>query len=138
MTQIPDLGTITVREIRDGLSTGKFTAEALTEAALAHVKAMNPTFNAIIFHNDEAALETARDVDRRIAAGEPVGPLAGVPIVVKDPMDMKGFPTTAGWKRLNSKFGGVDLMPERDSPVVARMRAADAIILGKTNVPILS
>lgn len=138
MTQIPDLGTITVREICDGLSTGKFTAEALTEAALAHVKATNPTFNAIIFHNDEAALETARDVDRRIAAGQPVGPLAGVPIVVKDPMDMKGFPTTAGWKRLNSKFGGVDLMPERDSPVVARMRAADAIILGKTNVPILS
>ena len=68
MTQIPDLGTITVREIRDGLSTGKFTAETLTEAALAHVKAMNPTFNAIIFNNDEAALETARDIDLRIAS----------------------------------------------------------------------
>ena len=104
MTQIPDLGTITVREIRDGLSTGKFTAEALTESALAHVKAMNPTFNAIIFHNDEAALETARDVDRRIAAGEPVGPLAGVPIVVKDPMDMKGVPNNSRLEKTELKI----------------------------------
>ena len=137
MSETPDLGTLSVREVRDGLSNGRFTAESLTLAALAQVEAMNPKYNAIIFAN-EAALETAQDVDRRIADGEPVGPLAGVPVVIKDPMDMKGFPTTAGWKRLYSKAGGVDLMPERDSPVVARMRAADAIILGKTNVPILS
>ena len=51
---------------------------------------------------------------------------------------MVGIPTTAGWSKLYSKMGGVDLIPERDSPVVARVRAADAIILGKTNVPILS
>ena len=51
---------------------------------------------------------------------------------------MKGFPSTAGWRLLHAASGGVDLMPERDSPVVARMRAADAVILGKTNVPILS
>lgn len=137
MGEATDLGSISIRGIRDGLFSGRFTAEDLTIAAIAQVKRMNPVFNAIIFEN-EAALETARDIDRRIAAGEPVGPLAGVPIVVKDPMDMEGVPTTAGWKRLNSKFGGVDLIPERDSPVVARMREADAIILGKTNVPILS
>lgn len=132
-----DLGTVSVREIREGLKSRRFTAEALTLAAMAQIKAMNPKYNAIIFEND-AALDAARDIDRRIAAGQPVGPLAGVPIVVKDPMDMTGFPTTAGWKKLYSKAGGVDLMPERDSPVVARMRKADAVILGKTNVPILS
>lgn len=132
-----DLGTLSVQEIRNGLESGQFTAEALTLAAIAQVKAMNPKYNAIIFEN-EAALDCARDIDRRIAAGEPVGALAGVPIVVKDPMDMTGFPTTAGWKKLYSKAGGVDLMPERDSPVVARMKQADAVILGKTNVPILS
>jgi amidase len=77
-------------------------------------------------------------MDRRLAAGEKLGPLGGIPVVVKDPMDMVGFPTTAGWKLLYSKTGGVDLMPATDSPVVARMRAADAIILGKTNVPVLS
>jgi aspartyl-tRNA(Asn)/glutamyl-tRNA(Gln) amidotransferase subunit A len=53
-------------------------------------------------------------------------------------MDMKGFPTTGGWSLLHSKTGGVDLMPDTDAPVVARMRAADAVILGKTNIPILS
>ncbi|MCZ0964335.1 amidase [Paracoccus benzoatiresistens] len=134
---LPPLGDLTVAGIREGLASGAFTAEALTLAAITQVQAANGTWNAIIFEND-AALETARNIDRRIAAGEPVGALAGVPIVVKDPMDMVGFPSTAGWRLLYSGAGGVDLMPERDSPVVARMRAADAVILGKTNVPILS
>lgn len=136
-SNIPPLGELSVAAIRSGLERGAFTAEMVAEAALAQVRALNGTYNAIIFEND-AALDSARDVDRRIAAGESVGPLAGVPIVVKDPMDMKGFPSTAGWRLLHSASGGVDLMPERDSPVVARMRAADAVILGKTNVPILS
>lgn len=134
---LPDLGTLTVATVQEGLASGRFTAEELTLACIAQVKALNGKYNAIIFEN-EAALETAREIDRRRAAGEKLGPLAGVPIVVKDPMDMKGFPSTAGWRLLYSGAGGVDLMPERDSPVVARMRAADAVILGKTNVPILS
>lgn len=136
-TMVFDLGNLTIGDIRAGLADGTMTAEALTKAALAQIEATNETYNAIIFMND-AALETARDIDRRLAAGEPVGPLAGVPVVVKDAMDMEGFPSTAGWRLLYSGTGGVDLMPERDSPVVARMRAADAVILGKTNIPILS
>nr|WP_233192749.1 amidase family protein [Acidimangrovimonas sediminis] len=60
-------------------------------------------------------METARDIDRRRAAGAPVGPLAGVPVVIKDPMDMKGCPTTAGWRPLSSGAGGVDLMPTMTS-----------------------
>ncbi|SFI72909.1 amidase [Celeribacter neptunius] len=134
---LPDLGTLSVAAVQDGLQSGRFTAEALTKACLAQIAALNGHYNAIIFEN-EAALETAREIDRRLAAGEKLGPLAGVPVVVKDPMDMQGIPTTAGWRMLYSKAGGVDLIPERDSPVVARMRAADAVILGKTNVPILS
>ncbi|MEJ8476941.1 amidase [Roseibium algae] len=134
---LPPLGELTVDMIRKGLVEGTFTAEALALAAIEQVKTLNGKYNAIIFENPEA-LETARDVDRRIASGEKVGALAGVPMVVKDPMDMKSFPTTAGWRMLYSKTGGVDLMPARDSPVVARIRAADATILGKTNVPILS
>ncbi len=134
---LPPLGDLTVATIRTGLANGQFTALALTRAAIDQMQGTNGTWNAVIFEND-AALDTARDIDRRIAAGEPVGALAGVPIVVKDPMDMVGFPSTAGWRLLYSGTGGVDLMPERDSPVVARMRAADAVIIGKTNVPILS
>ncbi len=132
-----DLDSLTIAEIQAGLSTGKFTAEALTEACIARIKALNGKYNAIIFENPEA-LESARAIDRRRAAGEALGPLAGVPVVIKDPMDMVGFPTTAGWRLLYSGTGGVDLMPATDSPVVARMRAADTVILGKTNVPVLS
>lgn len=135
--RLPALDTLTITIITDGLRAGAFTAEALTQACLAQVRALNDRYNAIIFEN-AAALDVARDIDRRLAAGEPVGALAGVPVVVKDPMDMVGFPTTAGWKLLYSGTGGVDLLPATDSPVVARMRAADAIILGKTNVPVLS
>ncbi len=131
------LGDLSIADVRTGLATGQFTAEELTEMTLAQVAAHNDTFNAIIFEND-AALDTAREIDRKIAAGEPVGPLAGVPVVVKDAMDMAGFPSTAGWRLLYSGKGGVDLIPERDSPVVARMRRADAVIIGKTNIPILS
>jgi amidase len=136
-TNIPDLETLTIISIRNGLAAGDFSAEDLTRACLAQIDACNSRYNAIIFVN-EAALDTARSIDRRRAAGDALGPLAGVPVVIKDPMDMVGFPTTAGWKLLYSKTGGVDLMPATDAPVVARMRAADAVILGKTNVPVLS
>ena len=132
-----DLSTLTVESIQAGFATNRFTAELLAIACLHHIEKFNPIYNAIIFLN-ESALEDARAIDRRRAAGEKLGPLAGVPVVVKDPMDMVGFPTTAGWKFLCSKAGGIDLLPERDAPVVARMRAAGAIILGKTNVPVLS
>ena len=132
-----DLTTLTVEQVQDGLRTGAFTAERLAQACLRQIETHNPRYNAIVFVNDQA-LDDARAIDRRRAAGEALGPLAGVPVVVKDPMDMVGFPTTAGWPLLHSKSGGVDLMPATDAPVVARMRAAGAVILGKTNVPVLS
>ena len=113
------------------------TAEALTRAFLGRIAALNPTYNAIITMN-EAALVEARAIDARRAAGEPLGPLAGVPMVVKDTMDMAGLPSTGGWHFLSSKAGGTDLTPATDAPVVARLRAAGAVILGKTNVPVLS
>ncbi len=113
------------------------SAEALARAFLDRVAALNPTYNAIITMN-EAALEDARAIDARRAAGETLGPLAGVPVVVKDTMDMAGLTSTGGWHFLSSKAGGTDLTPATDSPVVARLRAAGAVILGKTNVPVLS
>ncbi len=132
-----DIVELTLEQAQAAFASGAVTSEALTQAFLDRIEALNPRWNAIIFLNP-AALEDARTIDRRRAAGEALGPLAGVPVVVKDPMDMAGFPTTAGWRLLHSKSGGVDLMPATDSPVVARMRAAGAVILGKTNVPVLS
>jgi len=132
-----DLTTLTVETVQEGFRTGAFTAESLAEACFRQIDTFNGHYNAVIFRND-AALADARAIDARRRAGEALGPLAGVPVVIKDPMDMVGFPTTAGWSLLYSKTGGVDLMPATDSPVVARMRAAGAILLGKTNVPVLS
>lgn len=132
-----DLVEMTVEQATSGMARGAFTAEDLTLAFLDRIKTFNPHYNAIIFLNPQA-LDEARGIDRKRAAGEPLPPLAGIPIVVKDTMDMAGFPTTGGWHLLYSGSGGTDLMPDTDSPVVARMRKAGCIILGKTNVPVLS
>jgi aspartyl-tRNA(Asn)/glutamyl-tRNA(Gln) amidotransferase subunit A len=132
-----DLVEMTVAQVQEGLAQGRFTCEALTQACLDRIARLNPVYNALIFLNPDA-LGDARAIDRRRAAGEALPPLAGVPVVIKDPMDMTGIPTTAGWSLLYSGKGGVDLIPAVDSPVVARMRAAGTIMLGKTNVPVLS
>lgn len=116
---------------------GGVTAEALAIGFLDRIATYNPRYNAIIVMNPDA-LEDARAIDRRRANGEVLSPLAGVPVVIKDTMDMAGLPTTAGWHFLSARAGGVDLIPETDSPVVARLRQAGCVILGKTNVPILS
>ncbi len=132
-----DITEFTIDDVQSGLARGDFTCETLTRAFLARIDAYDGSYNAIIFRNGEAIAD-AREIDRRRAAGETLGPLAGVPVVVKDAMDMRGFPTTGGWRLLHAPMGGVDLFPATDAPVVARLRAAGAIILGKTNIPVLS
>ena len=131
-----DVVEMTLADAADAFARG-VTSEALTLAFLDRIAAHNPRYNALIIMNPDA-LADARAVDARRAAGEALGPLAGVPVVIKDPMDMAGLPTTAGWHFLSAPAGGVDLVPETDSPVVARMRAAGCVMLGKTNVPVLS
>jgi Asp-tRNA(Asn)/Glu-tRNA(Gln) amidotransferase A subunit family amidase len=132
-----DIVEMTVADAQAGFAAGAFTSESLTQAFLDRIAVYNPSYNAIVFMNP-SALDDARASDSRRAAGRSLGPLDGVPVVVKDAMDMAGFPTTGGWRLLHSKTGGVDLMPQTDAPVVARMRAAGAVILGKTNIPVLS
>jgi Asp-tRNA(Asn)/Glu-tRNA(Gln) amidotransferase A subunit family amidase len=132
-----DIVEMTIADIQDGLATGRFTAEALTAAFLQRIEKYEPFYNAFTFMNP-TALEDARKIDARRAAGETLGPLAGVPVVVKEAMDMVGFPSTGGWAELHKGSGGIELMPLRDAPVVARMKAAGAVIMGKTNVPALS
>ncbi len=130
-----DVVELTVEDAHAALATHHYSARQLAEASLARIAVYNPGYNAIITSNPNA-LHEAEEVDRRAAGGEALGPLAGIPVVVKDTMDMARLPTTAGWKPLSSRAGGIDLIPETDSPVVARLRAAGAVILGKTNVPI--
>ena len=105
------------------------TAVEATQAALVRMKALEPVLHAFCTPTPELALEMAARVDKAIAAGVPVGPLAGVPIGVKDLICTKGIRTVSGSPAY------VDFVPEEDDVVVERAVAAGAVILGKTNVP---
>lgn len=132
-----DVVEMTVESAQAGFAAHRFTSLQLTQAFLARIALYNPGYNAIITFNSRA-LQEAVDIDRRRANGEPLGPLAGVAVVVKDTIDMAGLPTTAGWAPLSSRVGGFDLIPEIDSAVVERLRRAGTVIIGKTNVPAFS
>ncbi len=110
------------------IAEGEVSAEEVTQAHLDRIIDVDERVHAFLEVTGAAALESARAVDRRRAAGERLGPLAGVPIAVKDVLTMKGVPTTCGSKVLEG------WRPPYDSAVVERLRAADMIILGKTNM----
>ncbi|MGI3777777.1 MAG: amidase [Janthinobacterium lividum] len=105
------------------------SAVEVTTACLARMEALEPQVHAFCTPTPEIALAQAQAVDRAIAAGEPVGRLAGVPIGVKDLICTAGIRTTSG------SAAYADFVPDEDDIVVERVRAAGAVILGKTNVP---
>lgn len=108
---------------------GEVSALEALEAYLNQIERHNSSLNAIITLDKEQARTTAKDADTALAQGEVWGPLHGVPITVKDLLATAGIRTTFG-RKVYSK-----LVPQKDATVVARMRAAGAIILGKTNLP---
>ncbi len=101
----------------------------LMEATIRRLGQVNPKLNAFCALRIDAALAEARALDERVARRDDVGPLAGLPVGVKDLEDAAGLPTTFGSKPFK------DNMPEGDSVEVARLKAAGAIVLGKTNAP---
>ena len=107
----------------------EFSAEELMTRFLARIEAVNPTVNAIVTLLPEAALESARAADAALARGEPPGPLHGLPIAVKDLSLTRGIRTTFGSPIYR------DFVPEEDELYVERLKAAGAIIIGKTNTP---
>jgi aspartyl-tRNA(Asn)/glutamyl-tRNA(Gln) amidotransferase subunit A len=110
------------------ISARELTVEHLITDTLARIHRLNPVLNAYITVLDEGALDTARRLDAELAAGRPRGPLHGIPISVKDLVDVEGTPTTAGSR---VRVGHV---APADAPVVARLREAGAVIVGKTNL----
>ncbi|WP_437821027.1 amidase [Sorangium sp. So ce1078] len=132
-----DVTELTISKIRKAYRNKRYTAEALTQAYLDRIEQYEPSYNAFTFLNPNA-LEEAREIDRKRKRGEALGPLAGIPVVVKESMDFIGLPSTAGWAPLSSQAGGVDLFPIRNAVVVERLIAAGAILLGKTNIPAFS
>jgi len=129
-----NVSEITIQDLRAGYAAGTYSAEAVTQAFLNRIAMYDPSYNAFISMNPHV-LDDARAIDRRRALGETLGPLAGVPVVVKETIDVAGLPTTGSWGPLSSHAGGIDIFPEKDAPVVARLRSAGALILGKTNTP---
>lgn len=94
---------------------------------LAQIDRIDPAVNAIVTVAADQALAVANEIDSRRARDEPVGPLAGLPVAVKDLQDTAGIATTLG--------AFPDRVPEHDAGIVARIRAADGIIVAKTNIP---
>jgi amidase len=124
-----ELTHLSASELAAGVTAQKFSAVDVIEAHLARIEAVNPTINAVVAVLPEQARAAAAALDARIAAGEPVGPLAGVPVTVKANIDLAGQPTTWGVPAL------AEAVVPLDAPVVERMRAADAIPIGRTNLP---
>ena len=100
----------------------------VVEACLRRIETVNPRINAVVRFAD-GSLDAARAADAALRTGAAVGPLHGVPFTLKDSIDTAGLVTTAG------TIGWRDRVPERDATVVARLRGAGAILLGKTNTP---
>ncbi|RKT57942.1 amidase [Saccharothrix australiensis] len=112
--------------------SGEVSAVELVRAHLARIAEVNPRYNAVTQLPADQALDEARALDRRRAAGEDVGPLAGVPFTVKESIAIRGVPTTHGAVRLK------DFTAVEDAPPVAALRAAGAIPIGHGNMPTLT
>ena len=118
----------TAADLLAALRRGDVTSEALTGAFLRAIYEREPKVHAFLHVDEAGALEQARAVDRRRKNGESLGPLAGLPVAAKDVLCVKGQPTTCGSKMLR------DFRPPYDATVIARLRLADAVLVGKTNM----
>ena len=121
-----DFDQLTLTQAAAELAAGKITSHALTSEALARAKA-NADLNAFVTLDEEGALKAAVAFDTQ-GAGAGNRPLGGVPIVIKDNIEVAGLPCTAGTPGLKT------FIPGADAPVVAKLRAAGAVIIGKTNM----
>lgn len=129
-TATPDDPTrLSASELAARIRAGEISAQEAVEAHIARIEAVNPRINAVVFKLYDQAHAEARAADERRARGEPLPPLHGVPLTVKDQFLLKGTPST--WGLLSQK----DSRAEADGPLVTRLREAGAIILGKTNIP---
>ncbi|GAA2047245.1 Asp-tRNA(Asn)/Glu-tRNA(Gln) amidotransferase subunit GatA [Catenulispora yoronensis] len=123
-----DLTRNTAADLAAAIKTGDVSATEVAQAHLERIAKVDEKVNAFLHVDTEGALAKAAEVDAKRARGEQLGPLAGVPLALKDVFTMKGVPTTCGSKILEG------WRPPYDATVTGRLRAADVVILGKTNM----
>ncbi|MCZ7376434.1 Asp-tRNA(Asn)/Glu-tRNA(Gln) amidotransferase subunit GatA [Micromonospora sp. WMMC250] len=123
-----DLIKMTASEIASLVAGGETSAVEVTQAHLDRIAAVDDRVHAFLHVDSDGALAAARAVDERRAAGEELGPLAGVPVAVKDVLATRGVPTTVGSKILEG------WRPPYDATIVQRLRDAGTVMLGKTNM----
>ena len=119
-------------KIARALRARELSAGEMVEACLERIDEVNPRINAVVQIASETARAQAGELDRLAAKGEFRGPLHGLPITIKDSLDTAGIISTGG------TLGRRQFVPRQDAPVVARLRSAGAVLLGKTNTPELT
>ncbi|MDT5033593.1 MAG: amidase [Actinoplanes sp.] len=124
-----DYAYSTAAELAAAMDSGEVSAVELTTAAIARIERLDGDINAICVRDFDRALAAAGAADAVRAGGE-VGPVLGVPMTIKDSIDVAGLPTTWGFPRFK------DYVAAADAVAVARLKVAGAVILGKTNVPV--
>ncbi|MFE5592855.1 amidase [Streptomyces sp. NPDC056549] len=122
-----DLDTVTIPELQAHMKRGSLTSSELTRAYLRRIKAVDPKINAVL-RTSPTALSQAAASDFRHRRGKVRGPLDGIPVLLKDNVNTRDMPTTAGSLALAGS------PPDTDAELVGRLRAAGAVILGKTNM----
>lgn len=123
-----ELTRLSAAQIAERIASGEATAVEVTEAHLARIEAVDEKVHAFLHVDREGALAKAREVDAKRERGEKLGPLAGVPLALKDIFTTEGIPTTVGSKILEG------WIPPYDATVTRRLKEADVVILGKTNM----
>lgn len=122
-----NLDSATIPELQARMALGRLTSVGLTEAYLHRIATIDPKVHAVLFL-DPTALAQARASDQRRHTGQLRGPLDGIPVLLKDNIDTAGLGSTAGSRALLAR------PPKADAPLVSRLRAAGAVLLGKTNL----
>src|SRR5437868_11011367 len=118
----------TSTELLQAIQQGETTSEALTGAFLQAIRERDPKVQAFLHVDEGVALEQARALDAKRQSGAALGMLAGLPVAVKDVLCVAGAPTSCGSKILEN------FIPPYDAHVISRLKKADAVLIGKTNM----
>lgn len=124
-----DIATLTAVQLIAAYRTGALDPVAVHDAVTARIQRWEPTINALALHEPQQSAAAAQASAQRWQRGTPLGPLDGVPVTVKENLSRAGIPARSG------SAGATPVVPERDSPVVERLRESGAVIFGSTTMP---